>query len=456
MVFAVTDLETTGGSTKSTKITEIAIYLTDGESIIDEYSSLINPEQNIPPFITRLTGITDEMVQGAPRFFEVAKEIIEFIGDAVFVAHNVGFDYKVLRSEYLTLGYDFRKEHLCTVRSTRYMIPGHASYSLGKITNDLNIQIENRHRAAGDALATAKLFQLLYNTSSDELLKFIQKDIQPKHLHPGLDMQTIDELPKRTGVYKFYNEDNSLIYIGKSNNIRSRVMQHLKNNSSKKGITMREELTRVDFELTGSETIALLKESSLIKKIKPRYNRALRKDNYPFGLYQFQDGNGYINFTVDRVKNKTAPPITTFSSKIESTRFLEYCQVHFELCKKLIGLYPTKSACFNYQIKECKGACIGIESADDYNQRVEAVFNKLEFEMDNFFIVDNGRTKEEISLILIENGSYRGFGYVNSLMVNDSIENWKESIEYHPEDKDSRLIIQRMTRLNKDINLRKF
>ena len=144
MVFAVTDLETTGGSTKSTKITEIAIYLTDGEKIIDEYSSLINPEQTIPPFITRLTGINDEMVKEAPRFFEVAKEIIEFIGDSVFVAHNVGFDYNVLRSEYNNLGYDFRKEHLCTVRSTRYMIPGHASYSLGKITNDLDIQLENR------------------------------------------------------------------------------------------------------------------------------------------------------------------------------------------------------------------------------------------------------------------------------------------------------------------------
>lgn len=456
MVFAVTDLETTGGSTKSTKITEIAIYLTDGEKIIDEYTTLINPEQNIPPFITRLTGINDEMVKDAPRFFEVAKEIIEFIGDAVFVAHNVGFDYNVLRSEYLNLGFDFRKEHLCTVRSTRYMIPGHASYSLGKITNDLDIQLENRHRAAGDALATVKLFQLLYEKSNEDLLKFIQKDIQPKHLHPGLDLQTIDELPKRTGVYKFYNEDNSLIYIGKSKNIRSRVMQHLKNNSSKKGVTMREELIRVEYELTGSETIALLRESSLIKKYKPRYNRALRKDKYPFGLYTFQDGNGYINLVVDRVKNKTTPPLTTFSSKIESNRFLEYCQDQYQLCKKLIGLYPTKSACFNYHIKECKGACIGEEPVSEYNQRVEEIFDKLNFEMDSFFIVESGRSKEEISLVLIENGSYRGFGYISKFMLNDSIDLWKEAIDYHSEDKDARLIIQRMIRLNKKMNLRKF
>lgn len=456
MVFAVTDLETTGGSTKSTKITEIAIYLTDGKKIIDEYSSLINPEQNIPHFITRLTGINDEMVKDAPRFFEVAKEIIEFIGDAVFVAHNVGFDYNVLRSEYINLGYDFRKEHLCTVRSTRYMIPGHASYSLGKIANDLDIQLENRHRAAGDALATTKLFQLLYEKSANDLFGFIQKDIQPKHLHPGLDLQTIDELPKKTGVYKFYNEENSLIYIGKSKNIQNRVKQHLKNNSSKKGVTMREELIRVEYELTGSETIALLKESALIKKLKPRFNRALRKDIYPFGLYQFKDGNGYINLLVDRVKNKTTPPLTTFSSKLESTRFLEFCQDQFQLCKKLLGLYPTKSACFNYNIKECKGACIGEEPVDEYNERVEALFDKLSFEMDSFFILENGRSREEISIVLIENGSFRGYGYINKYMSQESIESWKAAIEYHPEDKDARMIIQRMIRLNKKINLRRF
>lgn len=456
MVFAVTDLETTGGSTKSTKITEIAIYLTDGEKIINEYSSLINPEQNIPHFITRLTGINDEMVENAPRFFEVAKEIIEFIGDAVFVAHNVGFDYNVLRSEYNNLGYDFRREHLCTVRSTRYMIPGHASYSLGKIANDLNIELENRHRATGDALATVKLFQLLYKKNSKGLLKFIQKDIQPKHLHPGLDLQTIEELPKRTGVYKFFNEENSLIYIGKSKNIQSRVKQHLKNNNSKKGIKMREELIRVEYELTGSETIALLKESSLIKKLKPRYNRALRKDKYPFGLYCFEDGKGYINLAVDRVKNKTSLPLTTFSTKVESNRFLTYCQEQYKLCKKLIGLYATKSACFDYHIKECNGACIGKEPANEYNKRVNAVFDQLNYEMDSFFIVESGRTREEISLILVENGSYCGYGYINNRMSNDSVENWKEAIDYYSEDKDSRLIIQRMIRMNKNINIRKF
>ncbi|MEX1190356.1 MAG: exonuclease domain-containing protein [Brumimicrobium sp.] len=456
MLYAVTDLETTGGSTKSTKITEIAIYLTNGEEIIDEFSTLINPECSIPAFITRLTGINDEMVRDAPLFYEVAKDIIEFVGDSVFVAHNIGFDYNVLRSEYRSLGFDFRKEHLCTVRSSRYLIPGQASYSLGKLANALNIEVENRHRAAGDALATVKLFHMLFQINPQGLESFIQKDIQPKSLHPGLDINTIENLPHKTGVYKFYNSENSLIYIGKSKNIRNRVMQHLKNNTSKKGIQMREEIVRVEFELTGSEMIALLIESMLIKKQKPRYNRALRKDKYPFGLYSFEDGKGYLNLFIDRVKNKSIDPHTTFSTKLEANQYLENNSEKHQLCKKLMGLYPTKNACFQYHIKQCKGACIGQEAPFEYNKRVNQLLQEMDFNMDSFFIVDKGRDRNEISLILIENGSYKGHGYLPSNANDKSIETWKEVIDYYTEDKDSKVIIKRLIRINKSLKVRRF
>lgn len=178
MIFAITDIETTGGSLKTTKITEIAIVLHDGTRIIDEYSTLINPECSIPPFISRLTGIDDDMVSDAPTFYEVAKKIVEFTEDTIFVAHNVNFDYKVLRHEFKSLGYDFIKPHLCTVRSARYILPNHTSYSLGKLSNDLGIKIVGRHRAKGDAIATAELFTLLHKTSEENLLKFIQKEIK--------------------------------------------------------------------------------------------------------------------------------------------------------------------------------------------------------------------------------------------------------------------------------------
>lgn len=456
MKFAITDLETTGGSMKATKITEIAIYISDGERIIDEYSTLVNPERPIPPFITRLTGINDEMVSNAPKFYDIAREIIEFIGDAVFVAHNVGFDYNVLRSEYKSLGYDFRARHMCTVRAARYVIPGHASYSLGKLTDDLDIVLHDRHRATGDARATALLFHLLYEKDTNNLETFLQEDIQPKSLHPGLDIDVIDELPKATGVYKFYSAEKDLIYIGKSRNIQNRVKQHLKNNSSKKAIKMREEIADIQFELTGSEAIALLRESHLIKTYQPRYNRALRKDKFPFGLYSFEDGKGYINLTIDYVKRKTGQPHTTFTSKREGVRFLTYALEKYELCQKLLGLYPTKDACFNYHIKQCLGACVGEEETESYNQRVASLLNSLDFETDSFFLVDKGRNKEEISLILVDRGTYRGYGYLPNALNDGSIETWKEAITYFREAKDDRIIIQRMLRMERYKELRPF
>lgn len=174
--FAIIDIETTGGSPKDSKVTEIAIYKHDGKKIIDEYSALVNPEIPIPPFIVNLTGISDKMVKNAPIFFEIAKKIIEFTEGCIFVAHNVGFDYSVIRSEFNSLGFDYRRAHLCTVRSSRFIIPDQKSYSLGKLTKSLGIALTGRHRAGGDALATAKLFSLLYKKDKKSLESFIQEE----------------------------------------------------------------------------------------------------------------------------------------------------------------------------------------------------------------------------------------------------------------------------------------
>jgi DNA polymerase-3 subunit epsilon len=279
--YVIVDIETTGGSPKNSKITEIAMYKHDGIQIIDEYSTLINPEMNIPPFIVKLTGISDGMVSSAPKFFEIAKNIIDFSEGCIFVAHNVGFDYGILREEFKSLGYDYRRPHLCTVRTSRYILPGMESYSLGKLSNTLGIEINGRHRAGGDALATAHLFTLLFEKDPSNLQTFIQQEVNPKILHPNLDLEQLDELPSKVGIYKFYNEVNQLIYIGKSKDIKKRVEQHLRNNNTQKGIQMRQEIAKIEFELTGSELIALLLESDLIKTHQPIYNRMLRKSNSP-------------------------------------------------------------------------------------------------------------------------------------------------------------------------------
>lgn len=456
MLYAVTDLETTGGSIKNSKITEISIFITDGYKIIDEFTSLIDPEQPIPYFISKLTGINDEMVENSPKFYELAKEIIEFIGDAVFVAHNVGFDYNVLRSEYRSLGYEFRKEHLCTVKSSRQIIPGYASYSLGKLTDELGIELVGRHRARGDALATTELFHLLFNKNHELLNSFIQSDIIPKHLHPGLDFDAIEDIPKKTGVYKFYDEESRLIYIGKSKNIRSRVQQHLKNIKSKKAIDMSKEIVRVEYDVTGSETIALIHESNLIKKYKPQFNRQLRKDKYPYGLYTFEDGKGYINLHLDLIKNRQDTPLTTFSNRKEGVSFLERTVIENKLCQKLTGLYPTQASCFQYHTKECFGACIGEESPDDYNQRLKVLIDGLNFELSSFFIVDKGRSSNELALLMVERGTFIGYGYLPVQNNDRSIETWKEVIDHYQEDRDIRLIINRTLRIKKGIEIRRF
>jgi DNA polymerase-3 subunit epsilon len=285
MIYSVIDVETTGGNPKSSKITEIAIYKHDGEKIVDEFVSLVNPEMPIPEFVVNLTKISDQMVENAPKFYEIAKKIIEFTQDTVFVAHNVGFDYGMIRSEFRHLGYDFRLPHLCTVRSARHFIPNQDSYSLGKLTRSLGIELKGRHRAGGDALATAKLLSLLIEKGGSKLNQFIQDELNPSFLHPALNLDLIEEIPNRSGIYKFFDENNQLIYLGKSNAIRTSIEQHLRNRSTKKNVQWCSNIARVEFELTGTELIASILEHQLLKQGRPKFNRTIRKKAEDIGLF---------------------------------------------------------------------------------------------------------------------------------------------------------------------------
>ncbi len=453
MHFVICDIETTGGSPKSSKITEIAMYKHDGTNFIDEFVTLVNPDMPIPEFIVRLTGISDKMVEDAPRFYEIAKKIIEFSENCVFVAHNVGFDYGIVRHEFKSLGYDYRRPHLCTVRASRYILPGHDSYSLGKLTRSLGIELKGRHRAGGDAHATALLFEMLFAKSEKNLMTFMQDDLNPKSLHPNLDLEALEEIPNKTGIYKFFDDANRLIYIGKSKHIRKRIDQHLKNTKTKKGIEMMTEICRIEFELTGSELIALLYESNLIKKHKPIYNRTLRKNLYPYGLFYFEDSNGYLHLYIDKTDKKLETPLTTFTSKADGVSYLTFQCEKLNLCQKLCGLYKTESACFGYQIKNCQGACIQEEKPDTYNLRVQSLINQLSFDDSNFYIVENGRERNEKCIILIENGSYRGYGFVPFYVMKHNNKTWKNHIDYMQEDRDARTILNYFLRKNPEINI---
>lgn len=445
----IIDIETTGGSPKNSKITEIAIYKHDGEKVIDEFTSLVNPEIPIPPFIVQLTGINDSMVKTAPKFYEIAKQIIDFTEDCIFVAHNVGFDYGVIRAEFRSLGFDYRREHLCTVRTARYVLPGHDSYSLGKLTRSLGIELVGRHRAGGDAFATAQLFTLLMQKDPNKLANFIQKEVNPKRLHPNLDVNELDEIPNKTGVYKFFNEDNKLIYIGKSIHIRKRIDQHLRNTKTKKGLTMQKEIARVEFEVTGSELIALLLESSLIKKHLPIYNRSLRRNQFPIGLFHYKDDHGYIRFYLKRTTQTLELPLTNFISTKEGTKFMEQMVEKYNLCTKLCNLYASQSSCFQYELKNCLGACIQEEDADLYNERCQSLIDELSLNEESFYIIDKGRQNNEKSLVLVKNGSLEGYGYAPFHFRGRPQSRWKDFITEIQEDRDARTILKLFLRKNK-------
>ena len=449
MNFVIVDVETTGGSPKNSKITELAMYKFNGKKIIDEYSTLINPEMEIPEFIVRLTGITNDHVKNAPKFYEIAKDIIEFFEDCVFVAHNVSFDYGMFRSEFKTLGYDFRKPHLCTVVASRAIIPGHESYSLGKLSRAIGIDIENRHRAGGDALATTKLFDILFKKDQSTLIDHIKEELNPKSVHPNLDINTIDSLPNKIGVYRFYNEFNQIIYIGKSIHIKNRVEQHLRNNKSVKGSRMIEEICRIDYELTGSDLIAMLLESELIKKHQPKFNRKLRKSRFPYGLYDHPNKNGYIELSIGRIDKEETMPILHFSSKKEGTEYLRGVVERHTLCQKLCHLYDSKSSCFQYEIKSCNGACIEKESAESYNERVESYIESLRYDGRTFMILEKGRERNEKSIVLIKDGIYQGYGFAPYQFYTKHITQLDEFVDKKKQDRDVSSIINLYLRKNK-------
>ena len=454
MKYAILDIETTGGSPKHEKITEIAVFLHDGTRIVEEFSSLINPERNIPPFITRLTGISNEMVADAPKFYEIAARIVDLTENCTIVAHNVSFDYSFIQNEFKQLGYDFRRETLCTVKLSRKLIPGFRSYSLGKLCDQLDIHINGRHRASGDALATVQLFELLLKKDMEVPSGLIavsqgSPNARNKNLNGYLTPESIREIPAATGVYYFHDSEGNLLYVGKSTNIHQRVLSHLGNRETKRSIELRERIAGISFELTGSELIALLLESEEIKKNKPRYNRAQRRTSSGWGLYSHYDSNGYINFEIKQTGVKNSLPVTGFNNKAEARQILTSLVEKHWLCQKLSGLYETEGACFHYGIRQCNGACIGKESAKTYNERAQKLIKNFDLVEENVLIIDGGRTLEERSAILIEKGIYKGFGYFDISGTYVSVEDLKSCIKQVKDTREVRQIINSWLRRHK-------
>ena len=407
MIFSIIDVETTGYP--KNKITDISIFSTDGKCIIKEFHSLVNPLTTIPRNITRLTGISNETVKDAPMFFEIAKEVLENTRESIFVAHNVNFDYNVIKNEYKELGYTFKRKKLCTVKLSRKIIPGHKSYSLGKLCSDLKIPIHGRHRAKGDAFATFKLFKLLFEKSNGN---FIENEIHNKQLTVSkyLDEKDLDYLPNDIGVYYFWNKENKIIYVGKSVKIKDRVISHFRNDS-KKEIKLCQEANKVTYTLTGSDLIAQLLESAEIKKHYPIFNRKQKRIGENYALTYFTNKDGIIELKIDYLKRVINPLISYEGSK-KAKDHLKYIVETNQFCLKYCDLEKGKNSCFYFQIKKCLGVCCNKESNEEYNKRVLKFIMANQPKKLNESLFTSGRNSNEIGFVLIENGVYKGFGFI--------------------------------------------
>jgi len=453
-LYAIVDIETTGSRPSDDKITEIAVIIHDGTTIVDSFTSLINPGRSIPYQISQLTGITDEMVRDAPRFHEVARQIVEITNGKVFVAHNVRFDYSFLKSEFHSLGYNYQRKTLCTVRLSRKLIPGLPSYSLGKLCNSLNIPLRDRHRAFGDAKATSLLFdKILKLDKPEEFLNLIDGEIKAQTLPPNISSAQVMALPEETGVYYFHDQQGHVIYVGKSKNIKKRIISHFAMDyKSRKSIEFKNNIADISYEVTGSELVALLLESDEIKKIKPKYNSAQKRTGAFYGVFEEVDKNGYINLYTDRL-GKHKEPLVMLESAMKAQNFLNRKVTAFNLCLKMCHLHKIKGPCFDYQLHRCQGACIGIELPESYNARVQQAIDSFSFKQENFVIIGKGRSKDEKSVICVEKGTYKGFGFFDATVYGENLEEIKGCIKPYGHNHDIQKIICGYLRKNAEDRL---
>jgi len=421
-LYTIIDIETTGNGVKGNRITEISIFKYDGNEVVDEFTSLVNPECEIPVFITGLTGIDNDMVRNAPLLEKIIPQIEAITKDTIFVAHSVNFDYNVIKNEFKLLGHDFSRKKLCTVRLSRKLIPGYHSYSLGKLTAALGIPLTDRHRARGDAYATVLLFHKLLRVENAETVfkQFLNANSQEATLPPALPKEEYLKLPTTTGVYYFKNQKGKIIYVGKAKNIKKRVLGHFYDKKTKE-ITLCAETASLDFEETGNELIALLKESAEIKHHYPKYNSAQKRSIQQYGIFTYEDRNGIIHLASNKMK-MTPNPVAICYSPIEARQYLETLCITFELCPKYCHLQEKATVCSHYIIKQCIGICSNLEMVEKYNQRVHDALQSIKEVEATLVIKTNGRTMEENGFVVIRENNYAGYGFAPTDVAIKQIE----------------------------------
>jgi len=408
-VYAIIDIETTGGQFNKEGITEIAIYKFDGIEIVDQFISLINPEIPIQPFVVKLTGINNAMLRQAPKFFEVAKRIIEITEGCIIVAHNAPFDYRILKLEFDRLGYPFNRPTLCTVELSKILLPDAKAYSLGKLVRSLGIPIADRHRASGDAMATLKLFKLLIDKDIDK--KILKQQIK-NELYKGISPKLFDileKIPSSVGIFYIHNDKGNIIFIGKSNNIRKKLNQ-IFTAESKIAKRIQKEVYTVTFEETGNELIALLKEREELLHNKPVLNTVQRKSPYLWAVYQETLNNGYETLKINKTDGRKNA-IQSFKNQKNALQFINELYLENEI------------------VEEVQNALVSGENinypTEMHNNLFDSLIKSNQLKHNNLIIVMKGRSLNEKSALLIENGVFKGYCFfdLNYQILNAQVLN---------------------------------
>ena len=421
-MYAVVDLETTGGKPARHRVIEVAIYIHNGKRVIEHFSSLVNPQRYIPPFIQAFTGITNAMVTEAPTFEELQDTIAALTKDRVFVAHNVRFDYAFLRQEFKRCGQAFHRQQLCTVRLSRAVFPGQRSYSLGKLCDQLTIPIQHRHRAEGDAAATVQLLERIFQEGpSSTIQQHIQDEMKGVRMPPQFSRAQLEALPEDHGVYYFMNRDNQVVYIGKSKNIRQRILSHFSRDlRSSRAQAMKEAVRDIQTVRTGNDLIASLWESRAIKTYMPDFNRAQRRKRYRYGLFENLGPDGTRTLEV-RLLNHEQYPLKQFKRRSSAEAYLAELAMHYGLCLGHANLKQNPFGCQQVSCREdCPVGCPRLRTdGETYETALDQALQPFQYPYENFLIIGAGRHPEEISVVGVQDRVYQGFGFIEHPETED-------------------------------------
>jgi DNA polymerase-3 subunit epsilon len=380
------DLETTGGSAAYDRITEVGIVRVTNGELIEEWSSLVNPERPIPAYIEAFTGISNQMVAGAPRFAEIAAVVRQKLQGAVFVAHNARFDYSFLRSEFLKSDRNFSAQILCTVKLSRRLFPEYARHNLDAVMERNGLTCGARHRALGDAKVLHDFWRKLRREVAEPRLAAAVQTVLgahklPAHLPPGL----ADDLPEGPGVYRFFGEDNTLLFVGKSNALRTGVCSHFAaKDAESKDRRLTDQVRRVDWVETSGELGAMLHEAEWIKTLKPLYNRRTKSKAQAYtlraGASRTPNGPAYAveAVAIDGVDLADLMQcFGVFHSEKDARKALSDIARAHQLCLKVLGFEDGAGSCIAFQFGKCRGACMGKEPLILHHMRLQLALSSL-------------------------------------------------------------------------------